>query len=114
MSNNTQSILKVFSEKNVLDQETIGIKTMSKVKKDYYQNILTYLDEYIYFNYLKLTNPDFGFVISSMNTYYLKVDVSVSLPLILYYKRYPDDDEIDPFRFIIIEEELKKLRNQNN
>ena len=33
MSNNTQSILKVFSGKNVLDQETIGIKTMSKVKR---------------------------------------------------------------------------------
>ena len=108
MSRNQQAILKIFSEKNVLDAETIGVKTMSEAKKKYYQNILTYLDEYIYFNYLKLTNPDFGFAIATMNTYYLKADVSVSLATILYFKTYPDDDEIDPYKFIIIEEELKE------
>jgi hypothetical protein len=104
------SITTLFEgEKKLISKETESIKTIPKYKKKYYQNIITYLDEYIYFNYLKLTNPDFGFIFSSMLDHYIKADVTVSFPLIVYQRRYPDDETIDPYKLTIIEEELNLL-----
>lgn len=94
---------------NIFSKETRVIKNMSKTKKDYYKNILLYIDEYTYFNFLKLTDSNYGFNIRTMLPYYLSINVNLNMPLILYNKRYPDDEEIDPYKLILIEEEINNL-----
>ena len=106
----SNSLFPQFEEaENLFSKETRVIKNMSKIKKQYYKNLLLYIDEYTYFNFLKLTDSNYGFNLSTMLPYYLNINVKVSMPLILYNKRYPDDEEIDPYKLILIEEEINNL-----
>ena len=50
----------VKKSNSLLSSSTLNSKTFSPQKKEYFRNVLKYLDEHIYFNYLKLTDPTYG------------------------------------------------------
>ena len=108
--------------RKVYSEETKKIKMISQTQKDYYKNIIIYLDEHIYFNYLKATNPDFGLSFNTEIIHYLKLDVGVSIPIILYQRAFPEDEEIIDFILEIIKtyienkiylslEEIREIKN---
>ena len=99
--NNFPSSKKIFSE------ITVEIKNITPIKIEYYKNVIAYLDDHLYFNYLKATNPDFGLSFNSQAIHYVNVDVGVSLPLILYTRAFPDDEEVIDFILQIIRVNLE-------
>jgi hypothetical protein len=104
------NIISNFNKKNnpsFLDASSVDTYILARKRKEYYQNILTYLDEYIYFNYCKLTDPIYGLNFQIMLPYYIQVNVGVSIPHIIYQRKYPDDKEIDPLKFSIVEENYR-------
>ena len=44
---------------------------------------------------------------NTMLPYYIKVNVGVSIATIIYERKYPDDDEIDPLKFEIIKQNIE-------
>lgn len=93
--------------KRYISEQTIKLKTIPSYKKNYYRNIIKYIDEYTYFNFLKLSDSNYGFNFSTMLPYYLRVNVGVSIALIIYQKKYPDDEEIDPLKLEIIKQNIE-------
>ena len=94
-------------QRRVLDSFTIDLNTTPKSKKDYYKNIIKYIDEYTYFNFLKLSDPLYGFNFNTMLPYYIKVNVGISVATIIYQRKYPDDEEIDPLKLQIIKQNIE-------
>tara|TARA_Y200000002_G_C22433273_1_gene558963 strand:- start:222 stop:608 length:387 start_codon:yes stop_codon:yes gene_type:complete len=86
----------------VISVTTFENKTVLPDTIQYFKNILIYLDEHIYFNYLKATNPDFGLSYSSNVHHYIRFNVEVSAANILYYRAFPEDREINNFILEII------------
>ena len=102
------SIIDNFpKEKKIMSDDTIRIHTMTVEKKQYYKNIIKYIDEYTYFNFLKLTDSNYGFNFNTMLPYYIKVNVGVSVATIIYQRKYPDDEEIDPLKLQIIKQNIE-------
>ena len=90
------SIIKNFPTGLIVTDESISIQIIPKDRKKYYKNIISYLDEHLYFLFLKATNPDFGINFNFQITQYLRVDVGISIPIILYQRAFPDDELINP------------------
>ena len=42
-----------------------------------------------------------------MLPYYIQVNVGLSIPHVIYQRKYPDDEEIDPLKFSIVEENYR-------
>jgi hypothetical protein len=94
-------------DRKIIDDDTLDLKTITKIKKDYYKNIIKYIDEYTYFNFLKLSDPLYGFNFNTMLPYYIKVNVGISIATIIYQRKYPDDEEIDPLKLQIIKQNIE-------
>lgn len=80
----------------IITEESVETKTIGRHKKQYYINIIKYLDEHIYFNYLKQTDPLFGFNFETQLPFYLRADVTLSIPIVIYQRNFPDDIDINP------------------
>ena len=80
----------------IITDESKQIKTIPQFKKDYYMNIIKYMDEHIYFNYLKQTDPLFGFSFETQLPFYIRADVTLSIPIVIYQRNFPDDIDINP------------------
>tara|TARA_B100000768_G_scaffold172352_1_gene180511 strand:- start:388 stop:756 length:369 start_codon:yes stop_codon:yes gene_type:complete len=100
-------IISNFPKNQIVTNESIDIKSIPKKTKLYYKNLIKYLDEYIYFIYLKFTDNKYGLTLGTQLPYYLRVDVSVSLEKAFYQRHFPDDEEIQPLILSIIEENFK-------
>lgn len=88
----------------IITDESRQIKTIPQYKKDYYMNIIKYMDEHIYFNYLKQTDPLFGFSFETQLPFYIRADVTLSIPIVIYQKNFPDDIDINPILLNMITE----------
>lgn len=88
----------------IITDESRQIKTIPQYKKNYYMNIIKYMDEHIYFNYLKQTDPLFGFSFETQLPFYIRADVTLSIPIVIYQKNFPDDIDINPILLNMITE----------
>ena len=79
---------------------------LPKYKKNFYTTILKYMDEYSYYNYLKVTNPHFGFKYEDNQTLFLEANVSTTLELLLYFARYKDSNYVNEDDLNIIKKDL--------
>ena len=95
-----------FPKNQIVTDESIEIRIITSERKEFYKNIIKYLDEHIYFNYLKATDPNFGMNFQTQLPYYLRQDVGVNSALVIYYRRYPDHEDVDPLLLSIIQMEL--------
>ena len=68
---------------------------LHKYKKIFYTNMLRYMDEYSIYNYLKVTDPHFGFKFSENETLFIEANISTTLELLLYFSRHRDDTDVD-------------------
>ena len=100
-------IISNFPKNQIVTDESIDIKSIPKKTKIYYKNLIKYLDEQIYFTYLKFTDNKYGLNLISQLPHYLKADVTVSFEKIFYQRHFPDDEEIHPLILSIIEENFK-------
>lgn len=76
---------------------------LSLKKKKFYANVLKYMDKYSLFNYLEITNPYFGFSLSSNETVFIEAPILTSLELLVYFSRYRrarfvDEDKLEEIR----------------
>ena len=97
-----------INSNSILSDSTIKAKSMPPHKKLYYRNVLKYLDEHLYFNYLKLSDPLYGLNFETQLPYYIQVNVGISVASIIYQRKYPDHKEISPVLLYEIKENLKK------
>ena len=117
-------ILSGLSDSGIVTSKYIMIKILNKEKKNYYFNVIKYLDEHLYFNYLKNSDPLYGLNFETQLPYYLKVDAGVSVAIILYQRAYPEEDDEDIYLplvqliqnelddgNILTTEEIKNLRD---
>ena len=100
-----------FPKNKIVSDESVETLTLPNHTKNFYKNIIQYLDEHIYFTYLKASDALYGMNFESQLPYYLRQDVSVNTALIVYFRRYPDhdEDEVDPLLLSMIEMELNDL-----
>ena len=96
-------------KKQLVTNESIEMKILPIRTKNFYKNIIQYLDEHIYFTYLKSSDALYGMNFQTQLPYYLRQDVGVNTALIIYFRRYPDheDDEVDPLLLSMIQMELE-------
>ena len=100
-------LISNFPEQNrLIAQPTIDIKSLPQRIRNYYKNIIQFIDECIYFSYLKNTDPLYGLNFRTQLPHYIRVNLGLSIPLVIYSRKYPDDEEVDPFKFSIIEEQV--------
>ena len=95
------------NESQIISDTTQSVASMSKQKKLYYKNVLKYLDEHLYFNYLKLSDPLYGLNFETQLPYYIQVNVSISVETIIYNRLYPDHKEINSELLDQVRENLK-------
>ena len=91
------SIISNFPKgRSLISEETISIAVTSKDRKLYYKNIIQYLDEHLYFLYLKSSDPLYGMNFNTQLPYFLRVNIGISVPIIIYERAFPDDEDINP------------------
>ena len=78
-------------------------------KKNFYANIVKYMDKYSLFNYLEITNPFFGFNLSNTETVILEAPILTSLELLVYFSRYRNANFVDEDKL----EEIRRDINEN-
>ena len=95
----------------IVTNESIEITILPPQTKEFYRNVIKYLDEHIYFNYLKATDANYGMNFHTQLPYYLRQDVGVDFAKVIYFRRYPDhdEDEVDPLLLSMIQMELDDL-----
>jgi len=100
-----------FPKNKIVTDESIEIQTLTPDTINYYKNIIQYLDEQIYFTYLKASDALYGMNFNSQLPYYFRQDVGVNVALVVYFRRYPDheEDEVDPLLLSMIQMELEDL-----
>lgn len=96
-----------FPNSKIVSDNTIEINLLGKNKKEYYKTIFKNLDDIVYFNFLKATDPKYGMNIETQLPYYMRINVGVSTAKIIYYKKYPDDEDIDMDKYLIIEQNVR-------
>jgi len=69
---------------------------LPKYKKDFYKNMLTYMDQYSIYNYLKVTNPHYGFNFVNNQMHFINASIGTTLELLLYFSRHKKDTDVDP------------------
>ena len=90
-------LISNFPEQNkLIAQPTIDIKSLPVRIRNYYKNVIKYLDEHLYFIYLKSSDPLYGLNFNTQLPYYIRVNVTVSIPVIIYQRAFPDDEDINP------------------
>ena len=98
-----------FPKNQIVSDNSVEIRIIPKEKKLFYKNVIKYLDEYIYFNYLKATDANYGMVFQSQLPYYMNVDIDVSFAKVIYLRRYPDHEDFDIILLTGIQMELENL-----
>ena len=92
----------------LISEETYNAD-ISLAKKNFYGNIIKYMDKYSLFNYLEITNPYFGLTLSSTVEIILEAPILTSLELLVYFSRYRDANFVDSAKL----EEIRKDINEN-
>lgn len=90
----------------LISQETFKAD-INLEKKKFFENVIKYMDKYSLFNYLEITNPYFGFDLSSSETVILEAPILTSLELLVYFSRYRNANFVD-------EEKLEEIRRDIN
>lgn len=100
-----------FPKNQIVTDESVEIQTLPIHTRNFYKNIIEYLDEHIYFTYLKASDALYGMNFESQLPYYIRQDVGVNAALVVYFRRYPDheEDEVDPLLLSMIQMELEDL-----
>ena len=80
---------------------------LPKYKKIFYRNILDYIDQYAIYNYMKVTDPHYGFTWQDNNNLFIEANLSTTLELLLYFHRHRDDTNVD-------EEKLQQIKKDLN
>ena len=93
----------------IVTNESIEITILPPQTKEFYRNVIKYLDEHIYFNYLKATDANYGMNFHTQLPYYLRQDVGVDFAKVIYDRRYPDHEEYDSLLLSMIRMELEDL-----
>ena len=78
-------------------------------KKNFYGNIIKYMDKYSIFNYLEITNPYFGLTLTNTVEVILEAPILTSLELLVYFSRYRNAKFVDSEKL----EEIRKDINEN-
>ena len=99
-------LIEGFQTSKLISTTTLKLY-LNKPRIDYYKAIIKYMDEYIYYNFLRLTDPNYGLNFQEMLNYYLKINVGISIPIIIYERKYPDDTEIDFIKLEIIKQNME-------
>jgi hypothetical protein len=99
-SKNSRALISDNTFKNDLPQ----------YKKDFYKNMLTYMDQYSIHNYLKVTNPHYGFKFSENEKLFIEANLSTTLELLLYFSRHKKDTDVDPHK---LKQIIKDLNDDN-
>ena len=107
---NLNPVIRGHEDNGVVTQESILDKTeITEKKRKFYKNIIKYLDEHLYFLFLKNTDPLYGLNFETQLPYYIRVDVGISLPIIIYQKAFPEDeDNINNFILDLIKENIQQ------
>lgn len=98
-----------FPKNQIVTSESIEIRIITTERKEFYKNIIKYLDEHIYFNFLKATDANYGMNFQTQLKQYIRQDVGLNFAVVIYQRRYPDHEEIDAFLLSIIQMELENL-----
>ena len=103
------SIVSNFPKgRSLISEETLSIAVIGKDRKLYYKNIIRYLDEHLYFNYLKLNDAEYGLNFNTQLPTYIPVSVGVSTSIILYQRAFPEDgDDINVIVLNLIKENIQ-------
>jgi len=99
-------IISGFETSNLISSTTTKL-SLNNEHADYYKSLIKYMDEYTYFNFLRLTDPNYGLNFKEMLNYYLRINVGISIPIIIYERKYPDDTEIDFLKLEIIKQNIE-------
>lgn len=96
------------SENNLISGQTIRKKKIDNKMKEYYKCIVKYLDEHLYFLWLRGSDPFYGLDFTMDLPFYVYQDISLPFARILYFKRFPDHTTIeDPVAYLIAQEDIK-------
>lgn len=106
---------KYLGKRSLLSDNTFK-NDLPKYKKNFYTTMLKYMDQYSIYNYLKVTDPHFGFKFADNETLFLEANVSTTLELLLYFSRHRDDTDVDGDKLDIIIKDLNdgKYGDLNN
>jgi hypothetical protein len=100
-------LIEGFQSSKLISTTTLKL-SFNKKTTDYYKSVIKYMDEYIYYNFLRLTDPNYGLNFQEMLSYYLRINVGISIPIIIYERKYPDDTEIDFIKLEIIKQNMEE------
>ena len=78
------TLIKNFPGASLVSEESVSINVIPKHRKEYYINVIRYLDQYVYFQFLKTIDPNYGFNFTSQLNYYVREDFSIDINVILY------------------------------
>ena len=81
----------------LISRDSKELNSIPTYTKNYYKTLLKYLDEHLYFNYLKLTDPRYNVHFLTQQSYSMRANVGISIPKVLYMRFFPDDVEQHPF-----------------
>lgn len=85
------SLLDNFPSGEIVSENSIAIGSISQDLKDYYINVIKFLDQQLYFNYLQNTDPLYGLNYFHDSATQMNVDLNLSIPKILYSRAFPDE-----------------------
>lgn len=91
----------------IISKDSKELNSIPIYTQNYYKTLIKYLDEHLYFSYLKLTDPVYGIITDNLRKYYMTVDINISIPKILYMRFFPDDVEPHPFILDAIQLNIK-------
>jgi hypothetical protein len=98
---------KYLGKRSLLSDNTFK-NDLPKYKKNFYTTMLKYMDQYSIYNYLKVTDPHFGFKFADNETLFLEANVSTTLELLLYFSRHKDDTDVNEDKLDVIKKDLNE------
>lgn len=95
-------------EINLISGQTIRKKKIDPKLKKFYICVIKYLDEHLFFLWLRGTDPHYGLDFTMDLPFYVYQEVSLPMARVLYFKRYPHHKDIeDPLAYLIAQEDVK-------
>ena len=83
----------------LISKDSKELNSIPIYTQNYYKTLIKYLDEHLYFSYLKLTDPRYNVNFSTQQSYSMRANVGISIPKVLYMRFFPDD--VEPHTFIL-------------
>jgi hypothetical protein len=103
------SLIEDFALNNnsLIDPIDIFRKSLGLVEIEYFSNVIRYIDDYTFYNFLQIIDPNYGKNDSRLDDLNIEANVTLSFALILYYKKYGDDAEVIQQDLDVIKQQLK-------